>query len=231
MKRLSLITALAITIFCSFHIDNTRLHKVVVGRSVRMADTTKDLPRSYKQRKFMNDVSGISTDILMIPGNIVSFHPKDTSYEFHSPHGIIKGNKLPVSTAIEDGMIYGGLITPNTSFNGSYLIGGLHADKNEVMEIAIKDEVISKVPDSLVDIDAIKMAVKGIPAEELKNLFYVKAATLSIIESKKYTLSKFDITKNAFYITWNGKTYSTNEKIIVDKVVSMFLIPLDRLAN
>lgn len=229
MKRLFLITALGVCIFCAFHIDNTSFRRSgFTGRSV-ITDTTKDLPRLYKQRKFLNDVASISYDLFTIPGNIVTFHPKDTSYEFRTTHGIIKGNKLPVTNALTDGVLYYGLITPKTSFNGSYLINNLRAEKDEVMEITIKDEAVSIVPDSLVDVDAVKSAIKGIPAEELKNLFYVKAATLTSIEDRKYTLAKFDNTKNAFYVTWNGKTYGSNGKAMTDRVVSMFLIPLDRL--
>src|ERR1700754_3783686 len=31
----------------------------------------EDLPRSYKQRKFINNISEISYDLFMVPGNIV----------------------------------------------------------------------------------------------------------------------------------------------------------------
>src|SRR5882724_6713085 len=48
----------------------------------------EELPKSYKQRRFLNDVSGISYDLFMIPGNIVTFHPKDTTYEFRTPRAI-----------------------------------------------------------------------------------------------------------------------------------------------
>jgi hypothetical protein len=235
MKKLFLITVtiaigIAVCIFCSFHIDNAGFRKTVFQRRSVITDTTEDLPRSYKQRRFLNDVLGVSTDLLLIPGNIVVFHPKDTSYEFRTVHSIIRGNRMPVSTAVGyDGVLYSGLITANTSFNGSYLIGNLRAEKDEILDIVIKDEVISTVPDSLVDVETVKSAIKGISAEDLHNYFYVKAATLTSIENRKYSLAKFDNTKNAFYLTSNGKTYISQGKAKIEKVVSMFLVPLDRL--
>jgi len=237
MKKLFLITVpiaigIAVCIFCSFRIDRTNFRKTGFKRGPVITDTTEDLPRSYKQRRFLNDVLGVSTDLLLIPGNIVVFHPKDTSYEFRTVRPIIRGNRLPVSTAVGyDGVLYSGLITANTSFNGSYLIGNLRVEKDEVMEIAIKDEVISTVPDSLVDVDAVKSVIKDIPAADLHNYFYVKATTLSSIENRKYALAKFDNTKNAFYVSWNGKTYRSQSKAMTERVVSMFLVPLDRLTH
>jgi hypothetical protein len=234
MKKLYLIlvptvVVTVVCVFCSFNTGTRESVSRVNGIKFRIADTTEDLPRQYKQRKFLNDISSMTEKFMLIPGNIVKFNPLDTAYEFKTLHGIIKGNRLPVSTVVNDGTIYSSLITSQTSFNGSYLIGGFRAEKDEVMDITIRDEAISVVPDSLVDIDAIKSAVAALSAEDRKGMFYVKAATISVIESKKYKLTKFDITKNAFYITRNGKTYGNQEKAKAEKVVSMFLVPLDKL--
>ncbi len=217
---------MALAVFCSFGAGHAgrQTHSVI-----RIADTTAGLPHYYKQRKFLNNVTNLSTNIAMMPGNIVVYSAKDTGYQFRTAHSIIKGGQLPGVMDIDDGALYSGIVSSSTSFNGSQMIGNLSAGKDEVMEITIKDEVVSTVPDSLVDVDAVKSAIKGIPAEELKNLFYVKAATLTSIANRKYTLTKFDNTKNGFYLTLNGKTYSTKEKVKMDRVVSMFLVPLDRL--
>ncbi|MGZ4000435.1 MAG: hypothetical protein ACXVIY_07395 [Mucilaginibacter sp.] len=232
MKTLYPLAAVIAVLCCSFYTDKTITRKTKPTRQILKsmpADTTEALPRSYKNRKFLNDVSGISFDCSKIPGNIVSFNSKDSSYQFRTMKGIVKGDKPASSSVINDGSLYKAIITSKTSFNGSYLIGGLSVGPNEVMELSIRDEVVYTVPDSLVDVDAIKSATKDIPADDRKNLYYIKAATLTSITSKKYTLAKFNPAVNAFYLTLDGKVYSTKEKPVADRLVSMWLVPIQRL--
>ncbi|MGZ3813437.1 MAG: hypothetical protein ACXVJN_16940 [Mucilaginibacter sp.] len=192
---------------------------------------TEDLPRSYKQRKFINNVSEISYDLFMIPGNIVKFNPKDTSYEFKTLKAIIKGNKPPVATTINDGILYSAKINANTSFNGSYLIGGLNVNRDEIMELNIQDAAKSMVPDSLIDVDVVKQVAESIPADERKNYFYVKSVTLTLIDNRKYTEAKFDASINSCFVTAGGKTYSSNEKFQRERTISVFLVSLDNLLS
>lgn len=191
----------------------------------------EDLPRSYKQRKFINNISEISYDLFMIPGNIVKFNPKDTSYEFKTLKAIIKGNKPPVANAINDGMLYSAKINSNTSFNGSFLIGGLNVSKDEIMELNIQDAAKSAVPDSLIDVDVVKQVAEGIPAEDRKNYFYIKSVTLTLIDNRKYTESKFDASINSCFVTAGGKTYSSNEKFQRERTISVFLVSLDNILS
>jgi hypothetical protein len=167
----------------------------------------------------------------MVPGNIVKFNPKDTSYEFKTLKAIIKGNKPPVATTINDGMLYSAKINANTSFNGSFLIGGLNVSKDEIMELNIQDAAKSAVPDSLIDVDVVKQVAESIPAEERKNYFYIKSVTLTLIDNRKYTESKFDASINSCFVTAGGKTYSSNEKFQRERTISVFLVSLDNILS
>lgn len=191
----------------------------------------EDLPRSYKQRKFINNVSGISYDLFMIPGNIVKYNPVDSSYEFKTLKAIIKGNKPPVASAINDGLLYSAKINSNTSFNGSYLIGGLNVNKDEIMELNIQDAAKSTVPDSLIDVEVIKQVAQSLPADQRKNYFYVKGVTLTLIDNRKYTESKFDASINSCFVTAGGKIYSSNEKFQRERTISVFLVSLDNILS
>ena len=191
----------------------------------------EDLPRSYKQRKFINNISEISYDLFMVPGNIVKFNPKDTSYEFKTLKAIIKGNKPPVATTINDGMLYSAKINANTSFNGSFLIGGLNVSRDEIMELNIQDAAKSAVPDSLIDVDVVKQVAESIPAEDRKNYFYIKSVTLTLIDNRKYTEAKFDASINSCFVTAGGKTYSSNEKFQRERTISVFLVSLDNILS
>ncbi|HVV54249.1 MAG TPA: hypothetical protein VHC47_02925 [Mucilaginibacter sp.] len=190
---------------------------------------TEDLPKSYKDRKFLNNASDLAYDLFMIPGNIVKYNPKDTTYEFKTLRAIIKGNKLPVATAINDGMLYSAKINSNTSFNGSYLIGGLSVNKDEIMELNIQDAAKSSVPDSLIDVDAIKRIAESLPEDQRKNYFYIKSVTLTLIDNRKYSEGKFDASINSCFVTSGGKTYTSNEKFEREKTISVFLVSLDNL--
>jgi hypothetical protein len=191
----------------------------------------EDLPRSYKQRKFLTNVSDMAYDLFVIPGNIVKFNPTDTSYEFKTLKAIIKGNKMPVANTINDGILYSAKINSTTSFNGSYLIGGLSVNKDEIMELNIQDAAKSTVPDSLIDVDQIKRVAESLPADQRKNYFYIKSVTLTLIDNRKYTEGKFDASINSCFVTAGGKTYTSNEKFQREKTISVFLVSLDNIIS
>ena len=191
----------------------------------------EDLPRSYKKRDFMANMSDASYDIFTIPGNIVKFNPKDSTYELKTLKAIIKGNKPPLATAVTDGILYSAKINSNCSFNGTYLIGGLNVSKNEIMELNIQDAVKSMVPDSLVDVEAIKRVADALPPEERKYYFYVKGVILTLIDNRKYGEAKFDASINSCFVTAGGKTYSSSEKFQRERIISILKIPLDNMLN
>jgi len=201
------------------------------GKKPDLPVIVEDLPRSYKQRKFINNVSEISYDLFMIPGNIVKYNPKDSSYEFKTLKAIIIGNKPPVAVTINDGMLYSAKINANTSFNGSYLIGGLNVATNEIMELNIQDAAKAMVPDSLIDVNLVKQVAAGIPEEERKNYYYIKSVTLTLIDNRKYTEAKFDASLNSCFVTAGGKTYSSNEKFQRERTISVFLVSLDNILS
>ena len=201
------------------------------SKKIDLPTIVEELPRSYKQRKFISNISGLSYDVFMIPGNIVKYNPVDTSYDFKTLKAIIIGNKPPIATTINDGVLYSAKINANTSFNGSYLIGGLNVASNEIMELNIQDAAKSFVPDSLIDVNVVKQIAAGIPDDQRKNYFYVKSVIVTYIENRKYTEAKFDASINSCFVTAGGKTYSSNEKFERERIISVFLVSLDNLLS
>jgi len=191
----------------------------------------EELPGAYKQRKFINNVSGTGYDFFMMPGNIITFNPKDTTYQMRTLTAITKNNKPPTVTSITDAMLYSAKINPATSFNGSYLIGGLNVNGDEILELNIQDVAISTVPDSLIDTDAIKDAVADVPADEKKNLYYIESATLTLIDSRKYTGARFDAGVNSSFVTSGSRIYSSNRKFKTDKIISIAIVPIDQIIS
>ncbi len=189
-------------------------------------DNTNQLPKSYANRKFLTDASNISLDVFSIPGNLVSFDAKDSTYNIRTLHSLIKGDKLPVITPVSDGLIYSGFVNSQTSFNGSHLIGGISAKQGEVVEISIQDESYAAVPDTLIDVVKLKAAAASVPSDDRENLFYVKSVTLTALNNRLFKQAKLDPAKNGLYLVLNGKTYLSAEKSKKDRLVSLFLVPV-----
>lgn len=187
------------------------------------------LPASYLNRKFLKGLAAMTYDIFLIPGNIVKYNENDSTYELKTLRGIIKNDSLPKVVNIEDGINYSSKINSGASINGSYLIGGASIEANRIMELIIQDISKSVIPPSLIDMDRIKSLTKNIPLRELKNYFYIKTATLTFINSRKYAETKIDFKINATYVTAEGKVYSTNDKFSRERLVSVDLVSLDNL--
>jgi len=179
----------------------------------------------------MNNISEASYDIFTIPGNIVKYNPKDSTFELKTLKAVIKGNKPPLATTVNDGILYSAKINSSCSFNGTYLIGGLNVSKDEIMELNIQDAAKSLVPDSLIDVDLIKHIADGLPADERKNYFYVKGVVLTLIDNRKYTETKFDASINSCFVTAGGKTYGSNEKFQRERIISILKVSLDNLIS
>jgi|GEM_PF-1853414 len=239
MKKLSLITMIAAVVCCSFIagksllVNGPKLRLISYSKSSQhlIDDNTNQLPKSYVNRKFLTDASNISLDVFSIPGNLVSYDAKDSTYGIRTLHSLIKGDKLPAISPIKDGLIYSGFVNSQTSFNGSHLIGGISAKQGEVVEISIQDESIAAVPDTLIDIPKLKEALASVSSNDLENLFYVKSVTLSSINNRLFKQSKFDATKNGLYLVFNGKTYASDEKPGKQRLVSMYLVPVKNLTT
>ena len=133
--------------------------------------TNEELPTSYKNRKFIKNLAGMTYDIFLIPGNIVKYDTTTKDYEFKTLKGIIKNNISPQINVIDDGILYSSKINSGASFNASALIGGLSVDSKKIMELIIQDAAKSIVPDTLIDVDVLKKIAESIPADQRKIFF------------------------------------------------------------
>jgi hypothetical protein len=214
-----------------------------------MRSDTGGLPDSYKNRKFIANDGGMEYDAASIPGNIVKYNAESQTYEIVTIKAIIKANKAPVAQGAAGAVVYQGQVTSTSSFNGSYLINGLTAEKNQVIDIVIKDDPAFTVPDGQVDTAGARASAKSIAPADLKDYYYVLSATRSLISynihaaetaiskanKKMDKLSKADTAKKGFYLKSTSKSsdqYSSSQnKGITEKVVSVQVIPLGDLVS
>ncbi len=192
----------------------------------------EELPKSYTDRSFFTKLSASTYNLASVPGYIVKFDTSKKVYERKTLKPLIKNNKVPISDAINDGILYSNKINKNASFNASAIIGGLKVENKQMMELVVQDIVISYVPDSLVDCAAIKQIVENqIPVDQRKFYFYVKNSTLTIINNRVLKETSFNVNVNSTYVTAEGKIYNSNDKFSRERMVSVELISLDNLID
>ncbi|MFI5161924.1 MAG: hypothetical protein ACHQHN_11640 [Sphingobacteriales bacterium] len=244
MKRLFLTAALIVMIYCSFCIKGVIAVRRVVNISA--ADTII-LPENYTSRKFLTGDAASSFNAIAIPGNIVKYDSVASTYEFETMTALIKGGK-PATMQAVNSTVFNGTVPSDSKFNGSPAIDGIKADKNQVIDVEIKDDATYAVPDGQVDTGAIRLATIAIDANSRKKIFYIKSATVSIINYKVHAaettvsklsgkmdkLTKPDTAKKGISIKpkASGKpspisSSGDNTKAITDKIISVQLIPVD----
>ena len=180
MKKLLLPAVLTAIILCAFHSSNRHMHAKPICRMA--SDTT--LPDSYKNRKFLGYDGGIDFDPATLPGNIAKYDSTLSGYGVVTLKPMVKGDKPAVAQKPANGVIFSGKMTSASTFNGSYLINGIKVEKNQEMDIEIRDDAVYSVPDGQVDTAAIRAAIQSIPANERNKYFYITSATVSIITYK-----------------------------------------------
>jgi hypothetical protein len=247
MKKLYLLAVLAAVLCYSFHSNDHKPYTTAV--TSWSADTT-DLPDAYKNRKFISSAAGIE-DAASIPGNIAQYDSSSSAYEITTLRALIKGNKPAVMQKPANGVIFSGKVTSDTKFNGSYLISGLKIEKNQEMDLNIRDDAMYSVPDGQADTASIKAATKSLSPNERKKLFYITSATVSIItynihDKANATMDKLDklskgkpdtAKKGAYYKIKESKTpapYSSsgaNTKMLTDKTISIVAVPVDDMTR
>lgn len=191
----------------------------------------KVLPVSYTNRTFLKNLGPLTYKIDELPGHILKYDSNTKIYRIVSLTRFIKDGKYPDVELIEDGIIYSHKINSQANFNASALIGGLSAEKETILELIIQDVVNTIVPDSLILEDKIKAISSGLDKSERKNYFYIKGATLTLINNKKFNKQKFSAKVNSSYVTAEGETFSSDDQFSRERIVTVDLISLEDLIN
>lgn len=189
----------------------------------------EEFPKSYMERTFAKGLAASTYDLFLIPGNIVRYDSVKKEYQRKTLVAFIKNNKQPINETIADGIIYSNKINKEASFNGSFIIGGLSVSNKQILELVVQDVTKSHVPDSLIDQKAIEKAIKTIPEKDRANYYYVKNATLTLINYKKFRETKIDTKINTTYVTAEGGVYNSDDKFSKERIVSLELVSLSGL--
>jgi hypothetical protein len=244
-KKFSAVIVLAAIICSSFHRGNVDIQR---KRLTTLSSDTIILPETYTKRKFMTSNAGSDYDASTLPGNIVKYDSSSSTYEIETMIAVIKGNKQAVATKTDNGTIFSGTIPSSSNLNGSPMINGITMEKNQVMDLEIKDDASYAVPDGQIDTAAIRSVIQSIPLATRKSMFYITSATVSILSYKVHAaetalsklsskiekLTKPDTSKKGLSIKSNSKSkapsspFSSSEsKTVTDKVISVQLTPVN----
>jgi hypothetical protein len=200
--------------------------RIFGGKKIPEPFINEELPESFTNRTFIKNLSALSYQLEELPGKIVKYDKKQKNYGFVDVNRFVAENQQPKATIIDDGILYSSIINSEASFNGTLLIAGLKVDHKSIMELLIQDVVMAIVPDQHILKEELKLAVSKYPELEREKFFFIKGATLTIINNKKYKEQKFEASVNNTYVTAAGKVFASNEKFSRERLVSLDLISL-----
>lgn len=188
-----------------------------------------DLPKGYQGRTFIKDLLSLCCRLEDIPGHVVKYNRKRKDYLIVSITRFVKDSLFPACSMVCNGVLYNGMVTPRANFNGSIFMGGLTVEKGTIAEVVIQDVMESVVVDGHVSKCDINIFAKSISDVDIKDYYYVKGCTLTLINSKEFSLQRFDSKSNKTYVTIEGKVYVAKSHFESRRVVSLELIPLEAL--
>lgn len=200
-----------------------------------IASTTKkkekfhneELPEDYRKRKFLKNLDYHACDLFSLPGNIIRYDPKENRHELMLVSGLIANR--PTARPVENSLIYDGKINSDASFNGSCMIGHCLVEETKLMELVIQDVAKSTILDEWINQVAIKRIYESLRIEERKHYYFVRSATLTFVNNKKYTVKHNRKSIHPSLLKEGGQTYSCAEKFSVQKVASLELVSLETL--
>lgn len=187
------------------------------------------LPKTYTDRTFIKNLSGLSYDPFLLPGNILRYDEKLDDYKIVSLTSYIKQGKQLKSEVISDGLLFKDYLKEGMSLNGSYIIGSFKASKESIIEVNLTDISKTYVPDSLINKSLLEKDIKEYKLKEKGNYYWVKTATLTIANGSTFNESKFSKKINSVYITVDGEVYRTMRTQKKDRIVTLDLISINDL--
>ena len=163
-----------------------------------------------------------------VPGHIYKKND-DGTFSKVSSRRIVKGNAYPkVETATN--VYFNDRLTNKKSLDIAITLLKLSIAKNETSDLIIKDELTTKLPDSLINhsvLEALKEKLSK--SSEYEKYFFADGATLSSITYKKFSEQKFKKSVEFSWLTTGGEVYGSKEKFQFRSEVALELIQLKDL--
>jgi hypothetical protein len=192
-----------------------------------------DVPNYFSSRTSLQDRGGIYRYRLAeLPGRVLYQEPSDSTYTFKGL--VLKSGYNPTIEPVpeNEGKVFDGIITRRAAADASYIAVSASASDSGLMEVHIKDRVLSfisnkDVPWSLLAAESKR--AKPTPATKRYWVQGVILASLDYATASEVNLKAGGKLTEAFGA--NGKVYNKTEKATHDYRISMELINLDDLST
>ena len=138
----------------------------------------------------------------------------------------MKNNAYPRVETVNK-IYYNDKVTYQQSIGFNLLALQLNLNKNQTSDLIIKDEITTKLPDSLINfkiLKNLKNQFSGTP--DYDKLYFAEGATLSSITFKKFTEQRFKKNLELSWFTSGGEVYGSNENFNFRSEVALELIKL-----
>ena len=202
-------------------VDNT----VIFSREVDSLATLVGNPFSdYLKKKIIDQPVASKYDLSSVPGHLYKINDDGTFSKVS--RRIVIGNAYPKVETV-DKVYYNDKLTDKKSLDIAITILKLNIAKNETSELIIKDEVTTKLPDSLINHSVLKtLKEKLSKSSDYEKYYFADGATLSSIAFKKFSEQRFKKKVELSWLTTGGEVYGSKEKFQFRSEVALELIKL-----
>lgn len=178
----------------------------------------------YLKKKIIDQPVASKYDLSSVPGHLYKMNDDGTFSKVS--RRIVKGNAYPKVETV-DKIYYNDKITDKKSLDIAITILKLNISKNETSEIIIKDEVSTKLPDSLINHKVLKSLKEKLSQNaDYEKYYFADGATLSSIAFKKFSEQRFKKNVELSWLTAGGEVYGSKEKFQFRSEVALELIKL-----
>ncbi|MDZ4712644.1 MAG: hypothetical protein SGI89_10010 [bacterium] len=179
--------------------------------------------KEYLERSFFNGVSS-RYNINEIPGHIFKDN-HDGTYQKISVKRFVKNYSYP-EVKLVDKVYFTDRVTDTKQLNASAKIIGVNIDKENIIELTLKDETTAYLQDSLINDTLITAFINRINPSELQDYYFVQGVTISSVTHRSYKKQSYKAKVDYAWVTASGSSYGSKENIKSKLDISLELTKL-----
>ena len=211
-----------------FDLQPIETQNVIVRENPIDLNTNEDILgnpfAAYQKKPIIKQAVATKYNISSVPGYLYKKN-QDQSFSRVSER-IVKGNEYPAIETIEK-VYYNDKVTNQKSINLAIAILGINITKSDKVELLIKDEITTLLPEEMIDykiLGALKEKLSNNP--DYANFYYATGATLSSITYKKYSEQRFKKNLNLSWLTSDGDVFGAKDNFQYKNEIALELVRL-----
>ncbi len=179
--------------------------------------------KEYSERSFFKGVAS-KYNIIEIPGHIFKDN-HDGTYQKISIKRFVKNYGYP-EVKLVDKVYFSDRVTDTKQLNASAKIIGVNIDKENIIELILKDETTAYLQDSLINDTLISAFINRTDPNELEDYYFVQGVTISSVTHRTYKKQSYKAKIDYAWLSASGSSYGSKENIRSKLDISLELTKL-----